>query len=256
MSAPDRSWTLRDGVLALAVLATLAAAAAGKALDPIAFKRLLHDGGPVESAQALLFALAALFAFLAARALRPRALDAALFGGLAALLLFVAGEEVAWGQQAFGFATPEWLRPHNRQRELTLHNLHAIQPGLRWVMLLLTGYAVASRPAVIAWERLRGAAPDPTSRRRLCTPTASEALCFVPPLLWTAVVHLQLTLTLRWGWTWAFIGVDPSKRLLVWKDQEVIELLIALGFAAFALRRWQLVRPSPQQRERPAGASV
>ncbi|MBT8046371.1 MAG: hypothetical protein KJN67_04320, partial [Pontiella sp.] len=38
-------------------------------------------------------------------------------------LLFVAMEELAWGQWLFGFETPEACKVINRQGETTLHNL-------------------------------------------------------------------------------------------------------------------------------------
>ncbi len=229
----------RDAVLALAVVGTLAVAITYKITWPMGLKMLLRDGRGVESAQALLFLSAAVFSLLTARAASSR-LHTALFGLLAVGLFLVAGEEVSWGQQAFDFATPEWLKPHNRQRELTLHNLHAVQPTLRWAMLAVTGYAVFGRAAVLAVARLRTTPPSPTGL--LITPSLFEALCFLPGLLWILLVHFQIRLVHRWGWDWAFIGIDPRKKLLVWKDQEVPELLIALGFAAFALHRWRLVR--------------
>ncbi len=229
----------RDAVLALAIVGTLATAIAYKLWWPMGLKMLLRDGRAVESAQALLFAAAAVFSFLTARAARSR-LHTGLFGLLALGLLLVAGEEISWGQQAFGFATPEWIKPHNRQRELTLHNLHRVQPTLRWAMLAVTGYAVLGRAAVLALARLRKSPPSPTGL--LVTTTLLEALCFLPGLLWILLVHLQVRLVHQWGWTWAYIGIDPREKLLVWKDQEVPELLIALGFAAFALHRWRLVR--------------
>jgi len=37
--------------------------------------------------------------------------------------LFVAGEEISWGQRIFGLETPEVLQNHNVQGELNLHNL-------------------------------------------------------------------------------------------------------------------------------------
>ena len=39
-------------------------------------------------------------------------------------LLFIAMEEISWGQQFFHFATPEWLAGINAQDELTLHNIN------------------------------------------------------------------------------------------------------------------------------------
>lgn len=37
--------------------------------------------------------------------------------------LFVAGEEISWGQRIFQFQSPDWFQAHNRQGETTIHNL-------------------------------------------------------------------------------------------------------------------------------------
>lgn len=47
--------------------------------------------------------------------------------GLAALFIFVAGEEISWGQRIFGFDTPTELREINTQDEFNFHNLELIQ---------------------------------------------------------------------------------------------------------------------------------
>jgi hypothetical protein len=40
------------------------------------------------------------------------------------LCFVVAMEEIAWGQQFLGFATPDFMKEINAQGELTLHNFH------------------------------------------------------------------------------------------------------------------------------------
>lgn len=50
-----------------------------------------------------------------------------IFLGLALLFFFGAGEEISWGQRIFGFATPEALAEVNKQDELNLHNLNAME---------------------------------------------------------------------------------------------------------------------------------
>src|SRR5688572_3880089 len=47
----------------------------------------------------------------------------AFYAAFATGLLLTAMEEVAWGQQLFGFATPELLARINVQGETTLHNI-------------------------------------------------------------------------------------------------------------------------------------
>lgn len=65
---------------------------------------------------------------LAARARRwgLGALTVAFYVAYSVGLIFIAGEEVAWGQWFFHWATPEAWRAVNTQGETTLHNL----PGL------------------------------------------------------------------------------------------------------------------------------
>jgi len=42
-------------------------------------------------------------------------------------MVFIAGEEIAWGQQFLGFRTPDFIQSFNVQNEFTLHNVGAIQ---------------------------------------------------------------------------------------------------------------------------------
>lgn len=42
-------------------------------------------------------------------------------------MFFIAGEEIAWGQQLLHFKTPEFLQPFNAQNELTFHNFGFLQ---------------------------------------------------------------------------------------------------------------------------------
>ena len=44
-----------------------------------------------------------------------------IIGGMA--MVFVAGEEISWGQRIFGFATPDFLLPWNQQGEFNAHNI-------------------------------------------------------------------------------------------------------------------------------------
>ena len=43
-------------------------------------------------------------------------------GGMA--MVFVAGEEISWGQRIFGFATPDFLMLMNQQKEFNVHNIN------------------------------------------------------------------------------------------------------------------------------------
>jgi hypothetical protein len=71
---------------------------------------------------------------------------------LVGVLLLVGGmEEIAWGQQFFGFATPEFMKDLNAQDELTLHNIEGLQGHSEWFRLTfglsgLLGVTLAVRP--------------------------------------------------------------------------------------------------------------
>lgn len=56
--------------------------------------------------------------------------------GLAALVFFVAGEEVSWGQRIIGLQTPEGLHAVNVQGEFNLHNIDGIHQHIRMAAML------------------------------------------------------------------------------------------------------------------------
>jgi len=62
--------------------------------------------------------------------------------GLALFCLFVALEEISWGQRLFGYRPPEYFLQSNYQQELNLHNV--VNTGLRKlaVIIVIYGYGV------------------------------------------------------------------------------------------------------------------
>lgn len=100
--------------------------------------RVLHwlavEDGPFEWLTALFYFFAALlFAF----SMRGRHIGKLWLLGLALLCIFVAGEEVSWGQRVVGFDTPKLLEQSNLQSEFSLHNLKGIQEHVRALGLLV-----------------------------------------------------------------------------------------------------------------------
>lgn len=115
-------------ILAACALAMGAAATGLFVADPAAFHAHAQEDRPLEWASAgLLLAAGGLFALVAARTLLGagrRSWPALLLGGgLAALLLVMAMEEISWGQRLFGFATPDSLAAVNWQGEFNFHNI-------------------------------------------------------------------------------------------------------------------------------------
>jgi hypothetical protein len=50
-------------------------------------------------------------------------------------LIFIGMEEISWGQQFFGFATPESFRAINDQQETTLHNINGMSGNSEYLRL-------------------------------------------------------------------------------------------------------------------------
>ena len=122
------SCSVPSQVAAILVLAAAAGATLLFVADPAAFHAQAQEDRPLEWASAgLLLAAAGLFAFNAARGLRAGSgrswLALLAGGGLAALLLVMAMEEISWGQRLFGFATPDTLAQMNWQGEFNFHNI-------------------------------------------------------------------------------------------------------------------------------------
>ena len=91
------------------------------AAAPRTFQALGREDYWVEYLTAAWFLLAGLVLFVTALAERRFRRCAYILGGMA--LMFVAGEEISWGQRIFGFATPDLLMRLNDQGELNIHNI-------------------------------------------------------------------------------------------------------------------------------------
>ena len=84
-----------------------------------------------------------------------------ILAGLGAL--FVAGEELSWGQHIFGFATPDSLAEINFQRETNLHNNYALPGIFRFLYSAVpTLLYVATIAAFILRKYRFGALPLPS----------------------------------------------------------------------------------------------
>ena len=103
-------------------------------------RRLVSDDGFVQWMQFLLWGVAALFSYFVIQGYR-RYYDSALVrnGFLLLLLLsiFVAGEEISWGQRLLGIETPVFLEEVNVQGELTVHNLRYVHRIRHWGLILI-----------------------------------------------------------------------------------------------------------------------
>ena len=109
------------GLAALQVLCFAALALA----DPDGYRRMALEGRVIENLTAA-FQLCAGLLLCATAWLESKTLPRSIYilGGI--LMLFFAGEEISWGQQILGFATPNALADINYQNEFNIHNIDDI----------------------------------------------------------------------------------------------------------------------------------
>ncbi len=123
---------------------------------PWHYYRLVAEDAWVENLTAVWFLLAGCLLCATAGAVRSSFRRGVyVLGGLA--LLFVAGEEISWGQRIFGLETPAFLWDLNAQNELNVHNIRTAwftQVSMRFTQVsldsllllsMVTGAAVCCR---------------------------------------------------------------------------------------------------------------
>lgn len=132
----------RPAVFAYALAALLVIAAMGlpqvlRSMGNVAAHNgLLREDGLYETLQAVFCAAAAtVFAFALFTSRRfpnwPHGREwrrRVFVAGLMLTMLMMFGEEISWGQRLFGFEAPAWIKAHNFQGEMTLHNWDVFQP--------------------------------------------------------------------------------------------------------------------------------
>ena len=190
-------------VVAGAAVATLAGITLPSLIAaPASLDLVYAEDMAFEMLQAQLFACSALLLFRARALAGGTARHVLLLGALG--FIFLAGEELSWGQRILGFDTPEfWL---NSQNETTIHNIPALDAWLNF------------RPALLAWALLSGlAALAPRLRRAL----ERLAIAVVPVAAWPAMAAALLV---------------HNSTLHAWyrNTDEVQETLAAIAFASAA----------------------
>ncbi|MEE4206185.1 MAG: hypothetical protein V2I39_07830, partial [Erythrobacter sp.] len=215
-------------------------AAAGAALTAFAiadaptFTRLFEEDGPFEYASAVLYFWAAGACIVLALRVDGRARLRLWLAGLAALFVFVGGEEVSWGQRLFGFGTPEELAAVNVQGEFTLHNVWSnslfVYPGLAVTAALLFVLPLLHRHHLVM-RRMLDALEFPVAPLRAAALYAFAAGCY-------AVTGLALG-------TPTPLPINWSDHLPHY-DDELFEFLISALFAIHAASFWRIV-PVPAE---------
>ncbi|NBC88704.1 MAG: hypothetical protein GVX90_04290 [Alphaproteobacteria bacterium] len=221
-----------------AAWAVFALAAAGLTalaiVDAPTFTGLFVEDGPFEYASALLYAIAAAACLVLAARARGRGRLRLWLAGLAALFVFVGGEEVSWGQRIVGFGTPDDLAAVNVQGEFTLHNVWSnslfVYPGLAVTAALLFVLPLLHRHNAVI-RRLLDALEFPVA------PVSSSALYGLAAACY-AVAGLALG-------TPTPLPINWSNHLPHY-DDEMLEFLISALFAIQALGSWRIAATGGQ----------
>lgn len=148
--AIDRSKWLTHGILTLVGAAGIGIGA----LFPDHFYALMQEDGWTEWATFLAFLAGGLLGIrYALRA--DRGLDKIVGFGLAAFMLFVAGEEISWGHRLFAFEPPDVFLENNYQQEMNVHNLLKSVLDTRWMVTIIAVSYGALLPLIVRVGPLR-----------------------------------------------------------------------------------------------------
>lgn len=193
------------------------------------YRWVTQEDGPIEWSQFAFdlaaFAGSSIVAVVLYR--RGRRVAALLWAVFALSQLFIAGEEISWGQRVFDTTTPDELERLNHQSETNVHNIGPMQDSINAVFMLVGAYGSIGVVANRRWWR---------PRRR---PDWFDL--FAPP---NALFTLFTLFLLVLGYKLARIAVFQSPRFVVVKFGEYIELCTAVALAAFAWLTLRRLRTS------------
>ncbi|MBN2706714.1 MAG: hypothetical protein JXR89_09780 [Deltaproteobacteria bacterium] len=146
--------------------------------------------------------------------------------------MLVALEEISWGQRLLKITTPDYLIHHNLQNEISLHNLDFVQPILHYAYILTGAYGA------FAWLAVKIFLPKPKNK-------GWGIVNFVVPD-WFLSPYFFFVFSI---YIWLSLVSPSSKGFFRWRDQEPMELLLAMGFLFFTAQNF---RKSQKKPERPA----
>ena len=190
-------------------------------LNQSAYIRFGAEDSIIENLSALFYAVAGLLILISCARHWHEGARGVLTVLLGLFFIFVAGEEISWGQRIFSFDTPESIAELNTQSELNLHNLQVFdknqsflnQHTLLNVFVLLNGVLIPL--AYLTYPFVRKVL---LKIRFPVAPLASVPF-FVLGLLY---------------------GQTVSKIWPHWSHPEYKEWLYAAGFLLFGLFVWNL----------------
>jgi hypothetical protein len=188
--------------------------------DRVLFYRLRDEDYIIEYAQFFAFLAASFLAIITAKIAYNKHKLLALFSVFLGLgLLFIAGEEISWGQRIIGFEAPQFVQDINYQNELTIHN---IEPIHRATNKYCFGCFIGVW-GVFGFYMVNKLKFIPKKTRSYLTPLPYLVLYF----LITGVHALMFEYS---GW---YYEIATAAKTGVHRWQEIAELYMAIGFLMF-----------------------
>ncbi len=222
----SRTWGIGRRTLLLALVLPVIGAigVAATVVNRPLYRWITREDGPLEWAQFSADIAAVVGATLVTVLLYRRGLrwPVVLWAIFALSQVFIAGEEISWGQRVLGHATPEPLRELNHQEETNIHNIRPIQDSINVVFMLVGAYGSVG---VLALR----------SRIRRADRPAWFDL-FVPPLALFSLFGLVFAYKL------SRLMLFQSPRFVVVKYGEYFELCTGVALAAFAWLSYRRLR--------------
>lgn len=208
-----------------------------KVVTPGLYRHLIREDGIVEWATAFAFLVAGGIAGLLSIRLWQdrRVVLAVMYAGLAIGLVFVMLEEISWGQRILNLETTDYFLEHSTKEEINIHNLEAFPLGLAFIVVGF--YGAFARILVPSSVRQRFPWEVELLTPRLVLSSyflVTFAIYVYFEYMYYAVMQ-PLGIVLRRDYQW-------DNHFIIGKDQEPVELLLAIGFLLFVYNNWQLHR--------------
>lgn len=204
-----------------------------------AYVNFIREDGPIEYSTSfiyfILFLASILFGNLFLKS--KRNIHGFIFCAFSVVFLFIALEEISWGQRLFGFEIPDFLSS-NLQDEITIHNLPVWQ---NWILNI--SWIVIGALGSFLWI--------PFSKINILK--KNSILKYIIPE-WFFISYffpiMALFLILQFTKPELITNEFVYFGIFNWKDQEPFEFLLSLGILIFVVRSYFLEKNNVLKKQR------
>ena len=193
-------------------------------------EKILEEDGLIENATAIAYFISFIFSLAIAKFFKERKKFLVLFLIFAFGFLFVALEEISWGQKTFDFQHPDWL-PMNMQLEINIHNLEDVED------YVVPAYFIVSFLGAFTWYLLpkihnsifKKAGNNYKTFLRYAVPSKYLMSYFFLMLPFSLIIILNIPIKFGELIDWSLLRLG---------DHETLELLLSIGILLFVLNSY------------------